>query len=291
MINKELLDKNALPIKDDEIINFINKISTKIEMMDVLRNNELKDVFLNNYIKWVSQTSLNNIEGLNNFKYKSYIHGTIQGFDMFYSEFNSRTFRFFRGEFIYHKLCARNNYKFKYIDEIDINENDAVIVSLPFADSGDEHERMKILMEECERKKIPVLVDLAYINLAENLNVNLNYNCVHTVTLSLSKAFYSLDRLRVGMRLKKDFNDDPIDVFNSIGMVNLFGMHVGNKLINEFSPDFLCKKYKTKQHELCDELGIKPSKSVIFGIGNDEYKDYNRGGEFNRIGLSSLLSS
>ena len=140
MINKSQLQKNAFPIMDSEIVNFINKVSTDSEIVNILRNADLKDIFLDNYLNWISNTSLNKINGLNKFKYKSYIHGTIQGFDMFYSEFNSRTFRFFTGEFIYHKLCARNNYKFKYIDDdITIDENDAVIVSLPFADSGNEH--------------------------------------------------------------------------------------------------------------------------------------------------------
>ena len=107
--------------------------------------------------------------------------------------------------------------------------------------------------------------------------------------LSLSKAFYSLDRLRVGMRLKREFNDDPIDVFNSIGMVNLFGIHVGNELINKYSPDFLVEKYKNKQIDICNSLKIQPSKCIIFGLGNNDFVEYNRGGSFNRVGLSSLL--
>ena len=289
MINKDKLQKNALPVKDSEVVNFIEELNKKINISDVLKDQSLKDIFLENYLNWIQKSKLNKLNGLENYSYKSFTHGCIQSFDMFYAEFSSKKFRFFEGEFMYHKLCARNNYKYSFIKDLNFDSNDAVIISAPFSDSGNEHKLLEEVLIECDKKNIPVLIDLAYINLADNIEINLNHNCIHTITLSLSKGFYSLDRLRVGMRLKRTFNDDPIDVFNSIGMVNLFGIYIGNKLINEFDCDFINKKYKAKQINICKDLNIEPSKCIIFGLGGDAYSEFNRGGQFNRVGLSKLL--
>ena len=91
------------------------------------------------------------------------------------------------------------------------------------------------------------------------------------------------------MRLKRNFNDDPVDVFNSLSMVNNYGAFMGNELINHFNPDFNYLKYFERQKEVCFKNNLTPSMCVIFGLGGDEYKEFNRGGEFNRVCISEEL--
>jgi hypothetical protein len=195
----------------------------------------------------------------------------------------------FKGDFVYHALSWRNNYSYIFLDDEDLDKNDAVVISLPFSDSGSIHPRTIEILKKCEELNIPVLIDCAYINLSGELSVDLSYKCIHSVCFSLSKAFFSINRLRVGLRLKRKFNDDPVDVFNSLSMINNYGAFMGNELIKNFSPDFNYLKYSKKQKEVCVKNDLIPSKCVIFGLGGEKYQDYNRGGAFNRVCLSEVL--
>jgi len=285
------LEKSALAIKDYNVISAIDSIFKNINAVEVLSDYNLLDKFTSNYRKWLITS--NNIEliGLSKFKYATYIHGTVQGFDLFYAEFSQRRFRCFRGEFLYHTLSWRNNYNFKYLDDNILDKNDAVVISIPFSDNGAIHPDTNVILKQCDELNIPVLIDSAYINLSKNISINLNHKCIHTICFSLSKTFYSVDRLRVGLRLQKKFNDDPIDVFNSFKMVNNIGLHVAINLMNIFNSDYIVEKYSKKQNQICKKFNLIPSNCINFGLGNNEYCEFNRGGEFNRVCISRLLNN
>ena len=76
------------------------------------------------------------------------------------------------------------------------------------------------------------------------------------------------EHLRIGLRLTREFTDDPVEVFNDFQMISWIGPDMGLKLINNFEHDFIQNKYYNKQVEICKELNIKPSKCAIFGIAN-----------------------
>ena len=68
-------------------------------------------------------------------------------------------------------------------------------------------------------------------------------------------------------------------------MINWIGPDVGLKLINNFKFDYIQDKYHEKQKEICKELDIYPSKCAIFGITDEEHKEfgqYNRGTDWRR---------
>lgn len=290
MYDYSKLLKNAIPVSNIEITNYIKNLQDSIDLNEILTSQEIKNEFLNNYLSWLKKSKLINYSGLDDFNHKSFSHGTIQSFDFFYSKHSKKRFRFFKGEFIYHKLSCRNNYNFKFIEDEDLDRNDAVIISLPFSDNGGLHPNFYDILNKCEKVNIPVLIDLAYINISNKLDINLNYSCIETLTFSLSKAFTSVERLRIGMRLNRKFEDDPMDVFNSINMVNNFGAYIGNKLINEFGPDYNFNKFNEKQNLICKKYNLTKSNCIIFGLGDDRYIDYNRGGLYNRVCISKLLA-
>ena len=43
----------------------------------------------------------------------------------------------------------------------------------------------------------------------------------------MSKAFYGTHRLRIGLRCKKEFSDDPLDVINSMEMLPKISAGIG----------------------------------------------------------------
>ena len=246
--------------------------------------------FCDKFITWIKSTKLNTISGLENFPYAAYSNGTTEAFDKFYMKNNKRRFRCFRGEYMYHQVTWRNNWPdWKFIEDEPLAENDAVIISLPFSDTGNEHASMHTVLTICNDLKIPVLVDCVYFGVCSNINFDFNYDCITDITFSLSKTF-PLAYARVGMRLTRVDDDDSLLMLHKIGYTNRIGAALGVELMEKYSPDYIVTKFLEKQIALCDELGVVPSNTVLFGIDvNNKYPEYNRGGPTNRLGLHKHL--
>lgn len=281
-------DKRSLPyggsfsIQDSDIIKEIKSLNLSDSLWD---DNITKD-FCDNYVSWIRLTTNNTITGLENFKHSVFSNGTSQAFDMFYIKHKGRRFRCFKGEYIYHQLAWRNDWPdWKFIEDDDLRIDDAVVISLPFSDTGNNHEQMEWFLEKCSILKIPVLVDCVYFGTCSNINFNFNYDCITDVVFSLSKTF-PVAHARIGMRLTRTDDDDLMFVYNKINYNNRISAKLGIELIKKYGPDYIYNKYVNQQHELCEKLKIVPSNTILFGLDyNNQYPEYNRGSNVNRLGL------
>lgn len=149
---------------------------------------------------------------------------------------------------------------------------------------------MQLILETCTALGIPVLVDCVYFGVCSNIDFNFAHDCITDITFSLSKTF-PLAYARVGMRLTKLDDDDALLMLHKIEYTNRIGAALGLKMIEQYSPDYMVNKYLEKQIELCNNLGIVPSNTVLFGIDKlNQYPEYNRGGTTNRLGLHKHLN-
>ena len=142
----------------------------------------------------------------------------------------------------------------------------------------------------CDVKRIPVMLDLAYINLAIDFTVDLTHPCIEYVVSSLSKVF-PLENHRVGIRLQKNFFEDPLYVINEqdYNYINMCSVYLGLKMMQEFEPTYIYKKYLDSQIDMCKKLGLKKSSCVYFGIDeNNVYPEYSRGADTNRLCFSRV---
>ncbi len=250
---------------------------------------DVKD-FLQEYKEWTQKG--HDIDGFDKFCYLSYANGTTEVFDKFYFRHLKRRLRFFKGEYYYHSIVAREWFRnrFAYIEEDNIKDNDVVVISIPFSDTGNLHYYYDWLMKECCKKNVPVLLDMAYINITKNFKLSLDYDCIETIGTSLSKVF-PVQYHRIGMRLNRKFKDDPLDAYTQLNYVNRTSVNMGCHLINNFSNTYTYDKYVKKQKKICLELDVEPSDCVIFGIDKKNYyPDLNRGGNTNRLCFSEIWS-
>jgi hypothetical protein len=276
--NRALDYGSAFAVQDPETLKIIR------EPFDLkcVHSDAIIDEFLYAYDKWIRSTESNTIIGLDQYQYRCYSNGTTEAFDKFYLRNHTRRFRCFRGEYMYHKLAWRAGYEWAWIDEDDIKSNDAVIISLPFADTGDKHINYHSLMKTCNELGVPVLVDCAYFGICRNIEFDFAYNCITDITFSLSKSF-PVAYARIGMRYTRVDDDDTMFVYHKINYNNKIGAALGLKFLEKFSPDYIPSKYLQRQLDICDTLQVQPSKTVLFGIGGSEWSQYNRGGSTNRL--------
>ena len=203
---------------------------------------------------------------------------------------NNKRFRCFKGEFFYHQANWKKFYNWCYLEDDRIQTNDAVVISFPFSDYCKEHPKMKEILDECERWEVPVLIDCAYYVIARDINFDFTeYGCIEEITFSLSKGFHSATRLRAGVRYSKRHYDDNIDIMNEWNQYSHLSAYLGSKLLSHFPEDYVMNKFRDKQLKFCKENNLIPSDCVPFAFGDEEYKQFNRGTEVNRICISYLI--
>ncbi len=280
--------RNSRPIPNRDVYEFV---TTEVKSANLYDLNKIPE-FCENYLNWIQSTKLNNLIGLDNFNSKQYVHGTSQSFDFFYLSHTRKRMRCFKGDFAYHRLSWRDNFDWLYLEDDIIREGDAVIMSVPFSDLGDIHPQTDFILNICDKLDVPVFLDCAYMIIARDIDFDFNRECIQGVSFSMSKGFYGAEKLRIGLRLTRDYQDDPVEVFNSMQMLNTVGVHVGQKIIDNYSVDYNTETYRDKQEELCNQLKIGYSKCVLFGItdkNHPQFKDFDRGTDYRRVCLSSLM--
>lgn len=275
------------PELDQEISDIISKVSSERCLLDV----NIQEKFLDRYYQWIQETKLNTFVGIENFKIRAFSNGTTESFDKFYLKFKNKRIRYFRGEYMYH-LASSHSYfdRSAYIEDEPLNSNDVVVFSLPFADTGNEHPETKRILQECDQLNIPVLIDCAYFGICKNIDFDFSYNCIYAITFSLSKVF-PVPHLRIGMRLTREDDDDPLLVYNKNKYTNRLGAAVGMELLNKYSPDYNQISYSDIQDQFCKELSVETSKCVFFGNTSESFNEYNRGTRNNRLCFSKYLKS
>lgn len=276
---------NSGAIQDPETISAL----TSFEYSKYLNDSTIHYEFCKQYTAWISNTTNNKFVDLDKFPFAVYTNGTTEAFDKFYIKHHNKRFRCFKGEYMYHQLTWRNNWpNWCFIEDDDLLLGDVVVISLPFSDTGEQHEHMKKVLDFCDIMDIPVLVDCAYFGICGDLTFDFSHPCIKEITFSLSKQF-PLSYARIGMRLTRTDDDDPLFVNNRNGYVNRIGCALGLHFISQFDSDYIVNKYKQQQLTLCTKLGVHPSKTVIFGIGDDAWSAYNRGRDTNRLSLHKFL--
>lgn len=285
-------DKRVLPfggsfaIQDPEVIELIKSI----DYSECLWNENINKEFCEKYRHWINDSKT--IKGLDLFGYSVYSNGTSEAFEMFYIKNKNRRFRCFKGEYVYHKLAWRNDWpNWKFIEDEKLDRNDAVVISLPFSDTGNKHEKLDFVLANCSALGIPVLIDCAYFGTCRNIQIDLSSQCITDVVFSLSKTF-PVAHARIGIRFSKNDDDDLMFVYDKINYNNRLGAHLGLNLINSFQSDFINNKYRHKQEICCELLNVIPSNTVTFGLDiNQKFPEYNRGcNTNNRLGFYKLYT-
>jgi hypothetical protein len=255
-----------------------------------LNDKVIQDQFVDTYFSWLQSSKLNSFKNLDQFNVLSYSNGTTEGFDKFYITNHACRFRIFRGEYMYHAATWKLSHPdWKYMEDGPLQSGDALITSMPFSDTGNVHPELLEALDRCAELKIPVLIDCAFVGICGNIEFDFGHPAITDITFSLSKTF-PVANLRIGMRCRKQDNDDGLIIHQKTNYTNRLGAAAGLELIKQHSVDYNYTTWHRRQLEFCETLQVLPSNTVIFGLGNDKWAIYNRGTSSNRICFSKWFS-
>lgn len=287
--NKDKPFGGAYSVYDQRLIKERNKI-----IIDFAKNNykneDVKQEYFYVYKRWMN--SNNNLLGLSEFKESCFTQGTTEAFYQFYTRYRHKRLRLAHGEYFFHQMMSQLWFKnsFKWLEEDEIKEGDVLLISVPFSDTGNTPNNLEEILLDCDKKKVPVMLDLAYINLATNFEINLNHPSIEYVVTSLSKVF-PVQLHRIGLRLQRQKFEDQIYVVNEYNhnYINILSIYLGLKMMQSFPSDWTYSKYRDLQIQMCEKYDLTISPCVYFGIDNkNKYSEYNRGNDTNRLCFSRI---
>jgi hypothetical protein len=231
--------------------------------------------FKTSFTNWIQAHKSNTVQGLDQYQI-DYSAGTTQCFDSFYFRHRHRRFRCYTGEYFYHlKTWISNQVNWSFITDSDpVGKDDAVIISMPFCDTGSLHPDYDSLINCCEQLGVPVLVDCCYYPISGGLDIDVSSTCIDTVAFSLSKAF-PIANLRIGVRYTRNIFDGQ-KLHDSINYNNTLSAYVGLQLIRRFSSDYIYQTYQHKQKTVCDYFELTPGNAVMFAVGDSNWNQYSR---------------
>jgi hypothetical protein len=287
---KSFLFGGASAVDNPDIITSIEMVVNRAPITKWLADTDIHNQFLEQYTKWILDTKRNKITGLDEFDIAVFSQGTSESFDKFYLKNSTRRFRCFRGEYMYHAASWRNYFSnnWCYLDQDDIQPNDAVIISLPFSDTGNKHVDMDRVLERCTQLGVPVLVDCAFFGICQNIDFDFSWPCITDITFSLSKTM-PISHARIGMRLTKIDDDDSLLVHHKTQYINRLSCGIGIEMLKLYSADYNCERWESVQQNFCQQLDILPSSTVVFGLDQNKYTQYNRGGPTNRLCFAKYM--
>lgn len=259
-------------IADPEVLETVHEIlqHTCVPDPDALPE------FKSTCTKWLTDHCTNSIKGLENFSV-NFSAGTSQAFDHFYLRHRQRRFRVLTGEYFYHlRSWISNDLPWCFIDDANpLTENDALVISVPFCDTGSMHPEWPHILTACDKMGIPVLVDCCYWGISHDVDIDLNHPCIDTVAFSLSKSM-PVAGLRIGMRYVRSDIHDGQQIYDRINYNNQLSARVAVGIMQNFTCDHMVDKYIHRYAEICRYLDLVPGQSVIFALGDERWRQYNR---------------
>lgn len=272
----KLLLQGSRASRDPAVVDHIEEIFQDDLLSKGLRQASNLNKFVNSAHQWILNHPTNHILGLDQLQ-KDFSAGTTQSFDSFYWRHRQKRMRCLIGEYFYHlKTWTATSTDWSFVtDDAPLQPNDALVISVPFCDTGNQIHDLESILDCCDRLNIPVLIDCCYYTISSGIDINVEHPCVDTVAFSLSKAF-PVANLRIGLRYTKPGIFDGQYLMNSISYNNNLSAYIGTRIIEKFGCDYIYSTYQARQQTLCNYFGWSPSQSVIFALGNSDWNMYNR---------------
>ena len=262
-------------VRDPEVSDFMKTIFSDNLLDNGVNHWDNLSKFKNSFTNWLQTHRSSTVLGLDQYQI-DFSAGTTQSFDSFYLRHRNRKFRCYTGEYFYHlKTWISNQLDWSFItDHAPISSNDAVVISMPFCDTGSSHSEYEQLISTCEKLDVPVLVDCCYYPISGGINIDVTSKCIDTVSFSLSKAF-PVANLRIGIRYTRDTFDGQ-KLHDTINYNNTLSAYIGARIIDKFPSDYIYHKYIDKQQVVCDYFKLVPGHSVVFAVGDSKWDQYSR---------------
>ena len=253
-----MFSSKAIAINDIEVQTFINKFEWKRNKMHNPKT------FVDTHRQWLVNNTFY-VKGLDKFEHGYITAGCTEAFHEVYKEHCY----VLNGEYTYHRDSGMAS-----ICDIDsIPPLSRLIISFPFAETGEIHRNWDYILGVCERKSIRIFIDacLSGVSLGK---LDLTHRRITHVAFSFSKAF-GTGFQRTGV-VYTNMEKTPASVRNKHLYLNHMHIDLHMDLMQKFASDYIFTKYRMKQIDICKKHSLVQSDCVLFGLEDFKRKCITR---------------
>lgn len=159
-----------------------------------------------------------------------------------------------------------------------IGDNTSKYISSPFSATGDFLSTNKI------ESTLPTFLDCAFVGSTAKTQITIPKN-VQCIAFGFSKGF-GVNLFRTGFLFTRT-KHKSLDTWLGPNYHNVVGMHVADKIMQNFDVDYVYNKLRSTQLQICSDNNLTPSDSVFIAKSTDvTHEYYKRGDGTFRICLS-----
>ena len=246
-----MFSNKAIAIRDAQVQNFIQSVGLNLNSIISPEH------FVKQHREWLLNSNFY-VQKLDRFKHGYVTAGCTEAFNEVYKE----PCFVLQGEYTYHRDTGMAiECPLDYVPR-----DSRLIISYPFAATGNPHKDWDTILETCEQKNIKIFIDacLAGVSLGK---LDLQHPNITHVAFSFSKAFYT-GFYRCGVVYTNE-TKSPASVTNKHLYLNHPSMEIHLNLMKKFTSDYIVERYRMKQVSLCKEHNLIQSDCVLFGLDND----------------------
>ena len=271
MLDISQVSRGTSSVTNNKVLSHVKSITMREIFKKGAGNPTLKEDFFSMYLKWVEDCKISPVTGLQQFSNIYFVNGVTQSYDIFFWEHKGKRFRTAKGDYPYVRLSVNN---WVYLEDDEIRENDAVVLTCPFYENGGIPRNFNQLLDRCFELNVPVMIDAAYFGTCYDISFDYSHPAIEMVSFSLSKCF-AIPYYRVGIQFgKKSFNHLE-ELQEQTRYFNQVGAYVGLKLMQKFPADFIPSTYKMAHQDICKKLKLLPTKCIMLANIRNEDKRFD----------------
>ena len=261
------------PLCDDYLESLFTDTATGFKGIKPDHSLAIHEQFKEKATKFIFGSTLNTLTGIDAFPHVDIMAGCTQFIDNIYMQ---GPVQIIRGDYKYHHRLRLATWF--HVTHGTLEPGMPLIIAMPFPSTGDVHDYMGEILEECRIKNIHVHVDGAWLTTCRDIVFDFNHESIRSVGISLSKGL-GLGWNRIGLRWTKDRVADSISIMNDFHMENRMPTMVANYVLDNVSSDYLWNTYGALNEKICKDFELTPSKAV--------HMAFNKHGGF--VGLTPLM--
>jgi hypothetical protein len=211
--------------------------------------------------RWLLQSKINTVTGLDDFNRVDIINGCTQFIDTTYM---NGPVQVLAGDYRYHARLGNC-----YIHPGFLSEEKQLVIAWPFPSTGDTHPQMKEILDEAQDKGIGVHVDGAWLTCCRGIDFDLSHPSIKSVAISLSKGL-GLGWNRIGLRWTKSKDADAVTIQNDFNMNLRAPAMIGLHFLRNLEPDYLWNTHSDRYYKICHDFVLKPTRSIYLALRNGQ---------------------
>lgn len=230
--------------------------------------------FLHTIDGWIRGHKHVKYAGLDTFVRQDAILGTTHQLDELH-QLHGKNIAVYFGEYKYHRRLTEGAVK-QIGHYSELAPGDVFVASYPSCITTNCHPEFDQLLEHCLQNKIPVHIDGAWFGQCRNFEVDVSHPAIHSVSVSLSKAF-GMGSQRIGIRYTRERVNGPIAIMNDFDYCNVSDMWIGVEMIKHFGTDYWWRNYSELYSKVCKDFNLHETDSIHVGWIEEEGKRHQFG--------------